>query len=293
MLLDLGKKTIEYIDGVEVIADRYDAFLIDVWGVLHDSARAYPGAPECLQKLKGRGKKIILLSNAARRASLLAEEFKAFGIVPSLYDQIVSSGEITWSALQTGADRRLQQLGPKYYLLGSEKYRLTEGLALQRAAEVDAADFLLAVGVAGSPQSTAAQETVLQAAAEQGLVMVCANPDLVVVRDGIMGIAPGAYAARYAELGGEVIYFGKPHRDVYRRCFSILPGINDRRIVALGDALNTDIAGAAANGLDSVLVAGGIHAQKLKNLPHNSAGLAEICRAEDNYPTMIARGFFW
>lgn len=293
MQLHVDGHIVEYVRGIVDIAERYDAFLVDVWGVLHDSVRAYPGAPECLQHLQRRGKRVILLSNAARRSSLLEEEFSAFGILPSMYECIVSSGELAWQAFAAGNDPELERLGQRYYLFGSARYRLTEGLPLLRATRLAAADFLLAVGVAGSPQSTAEYEEVLQEAAGRGLPMVCANPDIWVVRNGIIGIAPGALAARFKELGGKVIYFGKPYQAVYHRCFDILEGVARSRIVAAGDALITDIAGAEAQKIDSLLVAGGIHKDHLEDIPEGSAGLAEICLEHNRFPTMLSKAFIW
>lgn len=293
MQQDLEKNAIEYIDGIARAAERYDAFLVDVWGVLHDSARVYPGTVECLGKLQALNKRVVLLSNAARRAYVLEKEFAAFGITRELYDQIISSGELTWSRFKAGNDPALLKLGRKYYLLGSEKYGLTDELPLVQAADLGSADFLLTIGVIGNPSSTEAEEPLLREAASRKLTMICANPDIQVVRDGVMGIAAGAVAARYEELGGKVIYYGKPHAEVYQRCFEVLRDIDKDRIVAVGDALITDIAGANANGLDSVLVASGIHAEELKGIPDDTEGLETICMREQQRPTMVAKGFFW
>lgn len=293
MQQDSKKDGIKYIDGIGRAAERYDAFLVDVWGVLHDSAKAYPGAVACLGKLKALGKRVILLSNAARRAYVLENEFAEFGITSDLYDQIVSSGELTWSRFKAGDDPALQKLGRKYYLLGSEKYGLTDELSLMQAPDLGSADFLLTIGVIGNPSSTETEEPLLREAASRKLVMICANPDIQVVRDGVMGIAAGAVAARYEELGGKVIYYGKPYAEVYHRCFEVLQDIDKDRIVAVGDALITDIAGANASGLDSVLVASGIHAEELKGIPDEIEGLETICKRKQQRPTMVVKGFFW
>ena len=290
---DLGINSIEYINGIARVAERYDAFLVDVWGVLHDSAKVYPGAVECLGRLKSRGKRVILLSNAARRTYVLEKEFSTFGITRDLYDQIISSGELTWSRFKAGNDPALQQLGRKYYLFGSEKYGLTDDLPLSQVPDPRSADFLLTIGVIGNPSSTEVEEPLLREAAARKLMMVCANPDKQVVRDGVMGIAAGAVAARYEELGGKVIYYGKPHYEVYQRCFKVLHDIAKDRIVAVGDALKTDIAGANGNGLDSVLVATGIHGDDLKGIPDDFEGLERICNREQQRPTFVIKGFFY
>jgi len=293
MILQLGKHTVEYIEGLSSITDRYDCFLVDIWGVLHDAAKPYPGVIDCLKQLKKHGKRVVLISNAARRSSVLAKELIQFGIVPELYESVVTSGEVVWNAFNSNRNEELLQLGRNYYLFGSEKYLLTEGLSLKRTEKFDTADFVFAIGVTGNPSSTADHEIELRDAADRGLPMVCANPDQLVVRNGIMGIAPGALAARYHEIGGRVIYFGKPYQDIYRRCLKLLEGVPKTRIVAIGDALTTDIKGANNNNLDSILVASGIHAEQLQNIPGDDNELQAICHQENQYPSMITKGFIW
>lgn len=293
MHLNLDRHSIEYLSQFSSIASRYDAFLVDIWGVLHDSAKTYPGAVHCLKQLKASGKSIILVSNAARRSAKLAEELLVFGITPEHYDHIVSSGEVAWNEFKSRKNQQLEQLGSNYYLLGSMKYRLTEGLDIKPAREVAQADFLLAIGVSGNPQDTSSEEPVLQQAARLNLPMVCANPDLKVVRDGVMGIASGAVAQSYQELGGSVIYFGKPHPDIYHSCFRLLKGIYKERIAAVGDALNTDIAGANSVDIDSILITTGIYEKELSGLPDSTTELLELCKKENQFPTTIIKAFSW
>ncbi len=293
MKLNLGEFIATYIHGISEIIEDYDAFLVDIWGVLHDSAKPYPGVLNCLRKLQASQKKTLLVSNAARRSEVLVKELSRFGITPDLYDKVVTSGEILWRAFSVNKDKPLKNLGKRFYLIGSEEYRLTDGLPLQQTQDLRAADFILNISVMGNQSSTADKEDILKQAAIEKIPMVCANPDMLVVRDGVMGIAPGALAFRYEELGGQVVYYGKPHRAIYTRCLEILRNIDCNRIVAIGDALKTDIAGANANQLDSILVAGGIHARELDHLPENTEGLVTICTNENQYPAMIIKGFYW
>lgn len=293
MLLNLGVHSINYFDRISSISDQYDAYLIDVWGVLHDNARPYPGAINCLAQLKKKNKSIILVSNAARRSSMLAKEFTPFNITEGLYDHIVSSGELVWNAFFNGKDTQLQNLGSRYYLLGAEKYGLANGLNLIQVKDLEQADFLFAIGVIGNPSNTEAKESVLQDAVNQGLTMVCANPDLKVVRDGIIGIAAGALAARYKELGGQVFYYGKPHPGIYHRCFELLKGLDKSRIAAVGDSLHTDIAGANAAGIASIMIGSGIHKAALEGLPHNQNDFLELCQQEKQIPAFVVKAFTW
>ncbi len=293
MKLTINRHDIDYHEGFETIVEGFDAFLIDIWGVLHDSAKAYPGAVDCLKKLRSGNKQVILVSNAGRRASILAKELLAFAINDQLYDHIVSSGELAWNAFSSNQDQHLENLGTKFYLLGPERYALTEGLALQRVQRLDRADFVLTVGVFGNPSSVDPQEPVLREAIDHNLTMVCANPDLWVVRDGVMGIAAGALAKRYEELGGTVIYFGKPHPFTYRTCFNLLQDIPKNRVLAVGDALNTDIAGANISGIASALVGTGIHATELSGLPQNTIKASSLFAKFQEYPKMIVPAFCW
>lgn len=292
MIVRIDNRPVEFIDGISTIIDRYDAFLSDIWGVLHDGVRLYPGVRDCLRNLKKSHKKIILLSNSARLAAEVKKQIAGLGLTEDLYDYILSSGELTREVFLTGSNTHIAELGKRFFLLGPEKYRLADGLDLYKIDDLAQADFLLAIGVTGNPSSTIEVEPLLRKAAENNLPMVCANPDVYVVRDGVMGVGSGALAACYEALGGNVIYFGKPHRAIYDRCLQ-LHETDISRVVAVGDSLKTDIAGASVNGLDSILVASGIHAHDLMNVPEDLSGLASLLRDEPYYPTMAAKAFCW
>ncbi len=281
------------IAGISDIKDRYDAFIIDIWGVLHDGAKAYPGIIDCLRKLQGCKKKVTLLSNSGRRAHVVGTDLCGFGISPDLYTYLVTSGELTHLTFKTNVDSRLQCLGTRYYLFGPEKYGLTEGLNLHRIDDVTRAEFILTIGVEGNPESTESYEKTLQDFAQRGLKMVCANPDVSVNRNGVLGIGPGALAVYYESLGGQVIYFGKPFKAVYNLCLEKLNGIAPDRIIVVGDSLKTDIAGANNCGIDNILVGTGIHCRELTPIPADVQQITALCRAEDIFPTMVAKGFVW
>ncbi len=281
------------ITGISDIKDRYDAFIIDIWGVLHDGAKAYPGIIDCLRKLRGCNKKVTLLSNSGRRAHVVGTDLYDFGIAPDLYTSLVTSGELTHLTFKTNVDSRLQRLGTRYYLLGPENYGLTEGLNLHRIDDVTRAEFILTIGVEGNPESTESYEKTLKDFAQRGLTMVCANPDVSVNRNGVLGIGPGALAVYYESLGGQVIYFGKPFKAVYNLCLEKLHGIAPDRIIVVGDSLKTDIAGANNCGIDTILVGTGIHWRELTTTPADVQQVTALCRAEGIFPTMVAKGFVW
>ena len=285
------------LPGLAALADRYDAFIVDLWGVLHDGVRPYPGAIEALRELKRHDKRVAILSNAPRRAADVARRTAEIGVTPDLYDHLLSSGEETWRSLKERADPRTAALGRAVFPLMARRDRfMLDGLDLAVATRIAEAGFILATGVEGPGDRVADFEATLAAGVARGLPMVCANPDLEVVRDGVREICAGALAARYEALGGEVRYHGKPHPSIYRACFAALGVADRRRIVAVGDSLRTDIAGAERAGIDSVLVTGGLHAEELGVAAGGAPGpraLAAACARAGHLPTAAVPAFAW
>ena len=254
-----------HLDGFASLAARYDGFIVDLWGVVHDGVSPYPGAVECLARLRDAGKRVVLLSNAPRRAEVAAAGMEAMGIARDLYTGLVTSGEVTHALLR---DRDLPEyaaLGRRLYHLGPERDRnVFAGLDYSDAARPAEADFVLNTGPDDSRIPTEIGPWVAELAAcrDAGLPMICANPDLEVIRGGARLICAGALALHYAELGGTVRWVGKPDPAVYRPVFAQL-GLPGARVLAVGDALRTDMAGAAAVGVDGCWVLGGIHGAEL------------------------------
>jgi HAD superfamily hydrolase (TIGR01459 family) len=251
-----------HLDGLAAISAEYDGYIIDLWGVIHDGVRAYPGALDCLGALRAQGKRVVLLSNAPRRAALAGDGLRAFGLDETLYDAIVTSGEATYHALRQRPDPWFERLGTVVYHLGPVRDRsVFEGLGLALAARPEAASFVLNTGPDDerNPTDPAAFDDVLRACRDAGLPMLCANPDLTVVRDGLSIICAGGLAERYEAIGGDVRAIGKPDPAIYEEALAALGARRDR-VVVIGDSLRTDIAGAANAGLAAVWILGGIHA---------------------------------
>ncbi|MDG5495969.1 TIGR01459 family HAD-type hydrolase [Niveispirillum sp. BGYR6] len=253
------------IDGLSAIVDRYDGFILDLWGVIHDGVRPYPGVVHCLTELRNRGKRVCLLSNAPRRVPAAVAKLNDMGVDVDLYDAIFTSGEATYEALLDPPDEWHQGLGRNLFHIGPPRDNdVYETLPNRRRVHTpDQADFVLNTGIDDFDETLADYEPVLTACVERRLPMLCANPDLVVVVDNKLVICAGELARRYEDLGGEVRYHGKPHAPVYRRCFQLLGDLSPSRILAVGDSLRTDIAGANEAGIDGLLVTGGIHREEL------------------------------
>lgn len=283
--------------GLSELAEAYEGFIVDLWGVLHDGVRAFPAAVACLAELKARGKRILILSNAPRRAESVARRNLELGIGPELSDAVMSSGEAAWRHLKGRGDPWYRALGRRCYHLGPERDQgMRAGLDYDFVDALERADFLLNTGALSSDHGVEAYAALLGAARARGLPMVCANPDLEVIRGGKREICAGAIAVHYEELGGRVRYHGKPHREIYDLSFELFGIAPPARIAAIGDSLRTDIAGAQAAGIDGIFIGGGIHGESLglaDGTPLDPARLAGLCDARGLYPAAALAVLRW
>ncbi|MFN4283219.1 MAG: TIGR01459 family HAD-type hydrolase [Alphaproteobacteria bacterium] len=289
--------SIQLLPNLSAVASRYDGFVLDLWGVVHDGHKPYPDAIACLTALKAAGKRVVLLSNAPRRASGVTDAMLGMGIARELYDGVVTSGELTWRALKTKRDAWHAKLGRRFVHIGPERdHGLWAGLDLDWMRTPAEADFVLNTGPWRDEETLADFEDVLRDCAARRLPMICANPDLEVIRGGSRLICAGALAARYAELGGDVVYHGKPYAAAYEACLAEMALADKSRILAVGDSMITDIKGAAAAGIASALVTSGIHAEEL-GLAYGAhpdpARLDAACRRLGPLPDMALPAFRW
>jgi HAD superfamily hydrolase (TIGR01459 family) len=265
------------IAGMRELAPQYDGFIVDLWGVIHDGVAPMPGALECLRALKERSKRIVLLSNAPRRSDDVVRRITALGVPPRLYDDVMSSGEEAWQHLSRRDDPFYAALGRRCLHIGSERdIEIRDGLGLDFVDTVESAQFILNTGPAGWDDRIEDYEPVLRAALRRALPMICANPDIVVMHGDRLALCAGALAKWYEEGGGRVRWHGKPFGSVYDTCLGLLGIADRRRVLAVGDSLRTDIAGADGAGIDSVLIAGGIHAEELGTPGAQRPDLARI-----------------
>ncbi len=289
--------SLRLLRGMGELAARYDGFILDLWGVVHDGNQPYPGVLDALERLKAAGKPVVLLSNAPRRVPAIAERLSEIGIPAALYRGIHSSGEEVWQHLKARDTPFYAALGPRCCFIGPTRDEgMIEGLDLVRVAAPEDADFFLNTGPWGWHETTELYEPVLQAGRARDLPMVCANADLTVVHRGRRIICAGTLALRYEELGGRVSWHGKPYPSVYEASLALL-GISDRRRVLMaGDSLRTDIAGARGAGIDAVWIVGGLHAEELgvrPGAPPDTARIAAALAAAGEAPLAVADEFRW
>jgi HAD superfamily hydrolase (TIGR01459 family) len=256
----------QHLSGFAPLAERYDGFVLDLWGVIHDGVNAFPHAVDTLRRLRNAGKRTLLLSNVPRPNAAVQTMMRGMGIEDGLYTDILTSGEAVRRALQSPPDLWWAELGQRVFHLGPARdLPVLEGLKLTRVPDPAAADFVLNTGPDDhrNPSDMGEFEPVLQDCARHGLPMICGNPDLEVIRGGVRVLCAGALAVRYQELGGDVRSLGKPDPAIYQPVLEVL-GLPPDRVLAVGDALRTDIAGATAVDLAACWVLDGIHGAALR-----------------------------
>ena len=252
--------TIPLISGFRDIADKYDAVLCDVWGVLHNGKEAYAGVDEALEKYRKQGGTVLLLSNAPRPSTQLPAMLRNLGISDDAYDGILTSGDATKTFITTHA------LGTKCYAIGPGRdNNLFDDTGVAQVS-ADEAQFIVCTGPFNDDEEGPEDyREPFKPLVARGLPFVCANPDLVVERGPRHIYCAGSLARLYEELGGKVTYFGKPHGPIYDVARARLAAIKgaptpDARILAIGDGIGTDIKGAAGAGIASLFITGGIAA---------------------------------
>jgi HAD superfamily hydrolase (TIGR01459 family) len=257
-----------HLTGFAPLAESHDGFIVDLWGVIHDGVAPYEGAVDCLLRLRTAGKRVVLLSNAPRRVRRVQAGLRAMGLPDDAYNGILTSGEATRAALLARTDPWFAALGRRVVHLGPAKDRdIFEDLDLEIVSDPQAGDFLLNTGPDDELEDGSHPDSylpLLRRSADLGLPMLCANPDLEIVRGGKRIICAGLLARHYEQYGGTVRSIGKPHPEVYDQVCPILD-VPRSRILAVGDALATDIAGAKAADIASCWVLGGIHAEMIGN----------------------------
>jgi HAD superfamily hydrolase (TIGR01459 family) len=251
--------TIPILTSIAPLASGTEAWLVDLWGVIHNGVTPFASAVEACRRYRQEGGRVLLLSNAPRPWQSVAAQLDRIGVAREAWDAIVSSGDAARALVGRLGAAAVFHLGPERDL------PLYEGLDAQRVPAEDA-EVVVCTGLFDDETETPEDYAALLASfGARGLPMICANPDLSVERGDRIVFCGGALAEAYARLGGEVAYAGKPHLPVYDMAFATLARLQGRRIekdkvLAIGDGIRTDIDGAAAAGVRSVYIVSGVHA---------------------------------
>ncbi len=248
------------IAGLREIAQRYDHFLLDQYGVLHDGRAVFPGVLDCLGRLRDRGKSIAMISNSGKRAAANRARLERLGFARDLFDIVVTSGEVCHRLLQDRLASGALARGARCLVISRDDDRSPlEGLAIAVTQDPEQADFVLISGI--EPERVALGDYIarLIPLAARGLPCLCANPDLRMYADGQVSPGAGALAQAYAEQGGEVTWIGKPHPEIFKFALSQIGCGKASRAVMVGDSPEHDVAGAKASGMAAVFVTGGLY----------------------------------
>ena len=267
--------SIRLLNGLSDIASQYDALICDVWGVVHDGHHAHEAACDALRRFRQEHGPVVLLTNAPRVPAAVQEQFAGIGVPTDCYDSIVSSGGAARAEI---ARRAAGGHLPLYYVGTDRDVTIYEGLDVSLTG-LDDAKAILCTGMRNDDTDVPADYAdELARLAAKGLSMLCANPDLVVHRGSRLYWCAGALARDYTALGGEVIFYGKPHGPVYDMARAEIAGLRKgvaaTRPLAIGDGMPTDIKGANGQGLDALFIADGIHGEEIE--PYTSAHLDEL-----------------
>ncbi len=261
---------VQLISSLSDISHNYKALFVDLWGCVHNGITAYPAAVAALQKYRAQGGVVVLVTNSPRPRKGVIGQLADFGVPADAYDTIATSGDSARAALFTGA------IGSKVYFMGDPQRDagFFEPLnVIQTPLDITRVPLAQAEGiVCCGPFDPMADLDVNKAdlllAKTNGLKLLCANPDIIVDRGEEREWCAGAIAKMYTDMGGESLYFGKPHPPIYdlarRRLAEIGHHFDDADILAIGDGPHTDISGAMGEGLESLFISGGLAATETK-----------------------------
>lgn len=256
---------------LSAVAGDYDVLLCDVWGVIHNGRESFPEATGALARFQTERGPVVLISNAPRPHPPIVEQLAGLGVPRAAWSRLVTSGDATRALLAPRAPGPVWALGPERDAI------LYEGLGLALAEPSDAA-FICVTGPYDDDTETAEDYRArLTAARDRGLVLICANPDLVVQKGDRLIPCAGALAQLYAGLGGQVEMAGKPHAPIYDLSLAAAAEVRgdavDRaRVLCVGDGLATDVTGANAQGLDVLLITTGIHGAEFEGASAEAIG---------------------
>lgn len=252
------------ISAVSSILDEFDVFILDQWGVLHNGSTPYPSAAAAMNALQSAGKTVFVLSNSGKRADLNRTRIAEMGLPVDGVHRVVTSGEALWEDLRDGR-LLVREVTPRRLLVlcgqpqDAERWRDSADWLSVTDHLDDRVDAVLLMGVADGI-GEAHYDEILDAARQQGLPLICSNPDRRSPRSGGTVISPGALADRFAGRGGHVVWYGKPEPAIFRSVLRDCQNTPRDRILMVGDSLEHDVAGAAGLGISSLFVRGGLHA---------------------------------
>jgi HAD superfamily hydrolase (TIGR01459 family) len=248
---------IPLITDIATLAQPFDVWFLDIWGVLHNGVRPYPGAVSATQKFRAHGGRVVLVSNSPRPRSGVGRQLDQIGVPQDAYDAILTSGDVSRTLIAARAGQTVFHLGPERDLPVYEGLDATLG-------KLDDARAIVCTGLFDDEKETPSDYlNLLRSAHARDLEMICVNPDIKVERGSRIIYCAGALAQAYEDMGGRVLYAGKPHRPIYVEALRVARGLrggdlDEARVLAIGDGAKTDIGGARNAGLAAVYIASAV-----------------------------------
>ncbi len=273
----MSAKPVEHLNGIRPLAERYDVFLLDQFGVLHDGTSPYPGAVEALSALKRAGKTIVLISNSGKRAGPNESRLLKLGFEPGSWDHFVSSGEVAWEFFHDMATSGRLLPNTKCLLISRDDDRSAiEGLPFTLTKDGDDAGLVLISASEGDRYDLEHYRRLLAPAAVRQVACFCTNPDKIMLTTVGPRFGAGRLADLYENLGGSVTRIGKPYPAIFDAALALAGNPDRSAVVCVGDSVEHDIAGGRAAGVATVLVQSGILA--------DTADLTDLFDTMDAYP---------
>jgi HAD superfamily hydrolase (TIGR01459 family) len=281
--LRFAERLRDVVGGAEVL-------LSDIWGVVHNGLAAFPDACQALHSFRQQGGTVILITNAPRPADSVQRQLRKLKVADEIYDAIVSSGDLTRHFVADHPGQKMFWIGPER---DSSIYRGLDPVL----APLEQADYIVCTGLFDDETESAENyRAMLLQARERRLTLICANPDIVVERGDRLIYCAGAVAELYRELGGEVTFYGKPHRPIYERAMQLAAEKNGHsaelsKVLAIGDSVRTDLAGAHGFGIDCLFVTRGIHAEEFAGV--DALDPASVKELFGHPPRALTRELRW
>jgi len=290
-------KNVKYIQGIKNIIDNYEVFILDQWGVMHDGKTGYPHAIECVNHIKSRNKKLIIISNSSKRKKNSIDRLPFLGFDTNLFEEVQTSGEMIWRAIALSLQKYGKNLKKCFYMFDENDENASiyiEGLNhIEFVKSISDADFILAC----TPYSNFKPLDyipLLQKAYEKNILMFCANPDFETVEKNSNNIfCMGTIAQLYEDIGGKIVILGKPNKDIYSEATRTLNNIPKNKIIAVGDSIFHDIKGANNFGIDSILITSGIHSKYFSKSEPSWLDDTNMLLKHDINPTYITEKFIF
>lgn len=260
----------QIISNFAEISTRYDAAFVDLWGCIHNGIRAHDAAVQAMQAYRAEGGIVVLVTNSPRPWDSVARQISDMGVPDDAWDAIATSGDSARAAMYRGI------VGQKVWFMGEsprdddffKPLKIIDDPVDIQKVPLEHAEGIVCCGPFDPLADVDVNRPEFLYAKEKGLKLLCANPDIVVDRGDVREWCAGALAALYTEMGGESLYFGKPHPPIYdlarRRIAALGKSVSDGNIIAIGDGIRTDILGGLQEDMDTLFITGGLAAAETK-----------------------------